>query len=206
VAGVLALLWDDAAVLHDESLRAVCELVAAQARVMLERLTLLAQLERVARTDELTALPNRRAWDEALPREMHRAVRSGEPLCVALLDLDHFKRYNDTFGHQTGDLLLSEVAHRWMRELRAEDILARYGGEEFAIALPACSVHHALEVMQRLNEVLPAGQSCSAGVAQWNGAESAGEVLERADQALYEAKRNGRNQAVVAPGPELAPA
>jgi diguanylate cyclase (GGDEF)-like protein len=167
--------------------------------VTLERVTLLTRLESIARTDELTGLPNRRAWQEALPRELTRAARSDEPLCVAMLDLDHFKAYNDARGHQAGDGLLKEVAAAWSAELRGTDILARYGGEEFAVALPSCPLERAREVVERLRAVTPGGQSCSAGIAVWEAAESAAQLVGRADNALYEAKRAGRNRTIVAP-------
>ena len=115
----------------------LAKLLAAETGVTLERIALLEELAMVARTDELTGLPNRRAWQEHVTRELARAQRSGESLAVAMLDLDHFKRYNDTYGHQTGDRLLKQVASAWSSELRATDVLVRYGGEEFALALPA---------------------------------------------------------------------
>jgi Diguanylate cyclase, GGDEF domain/CHASE domain len=94
------------------------------------------EVRRLARTDSLTGVPNRRAWDEELPRELARAARSGQPVCVALLDLDHFKQYNDRHGHQAGDRFLKEAAAAWQAVVRRTDVVARYGGEEFAILLP----------------------------------------------------------------------
>ena len=120
----------------------VAELAAEAARAI-ERDAHVALLARQARTDELTALPNRRAWDEAVEREMARAERTGEPLCLALLDLDHFKAYNDLHGHQAGDSHLRRTAAAWRRELRAIDVLARYGGEEFGVLLPSCDIKEA---------------------------------------------------------------
>jgi diguanylate cyclase (GGDEF)-like protein len=180
------------------------ELLAIELSVTLERVALLAELETIARTDELTGLPNRRAWQEDLPREIARAVRSGETLCVAMLDLDHFKRYNDERGHQTGDRLLKQVAGAWTSELRPTDILARYGGEEFALALPGCPAQQALVVVERMRSVMPDGQTCSAGIAYWDGSESAADLLGRADGALYDAKRSGRNQSAMAQASRLS--
>ena len=97
----------------------------------------LARLEEVARTDDLTGLLNRRAWEEQLPRELARYRRQSDPLCRAMLDLDFFKNYNDERGHQAGDRLLKQSAAAWETELRASDTLARYGGEEFTVALLA---------------------------------------------------------------------
>ncbi len=198
VMAVLGLLWQDPPALDDPSLLTVCELISAEIEVTLERVALLARLESIARTDELTGLPNRRAWQEALPRELTRGARSDEQLCVAMLDLDHFKRYNDARGHQAGDRLLKEVAVAWSDELRATDILARYGGEEFAVALPLCPLDLARTVVERLREVVPCDESCSAGIAVWDGVESASELVGRADRALYEAKRAGRDRTIVA--------
>jgi diguanylate cyclase (GGDEF)-like protein len=169
--------------------------------VTLQRVRLLADLEAIARTDELTALPNRRAWQEQLNRELARADRSQAPFCVAMLDLDHFKRYNDTLGHQTGDRLLQHVALAWSAELRPTDLLARYGGEEFALALPDCPLEEAMLVVERLRAAMPAAQTCSAGIACWDGAQSAADLLDRADHALYRAKRGGRDRTALAPSP-----
>jgi diguanylate cyclase (GGDEF)-like protein len=196
---VFELCWEDSAVLEDPSATAVANLLAVEVEVTLQRVQLLAELETTARTDELTGLPNRRAWREQLPRELTRATTSNAPLSVAMLDLDHFKRFNDTRGHQTGDRLLKEVAGVWTNELRPGDILARYGGEEFALALPACPLDEALVIVERLRTVMPRGQSCSAGIACWDGSETTSDLLGRADHALYSAKRGGRNQSAVAP-------
>lgn len=196
---VLAFHWHDPAALDDPSVQTLTDLFATEAAVTLERVALLSRLEMVARTDELTGLPNRRAWQERLPREVAVAMRRQEPLCVAMLDLDHFKRYNDRLGHQAGDRLLKQVAGAWSSDLRQIDVLARYGGEEFALALPGIEVEEALEVVERLRERTPEEQRFSAGVASWNGSESVGELLGRADAALYHAKRNGRHRSTVAP-------
>jgi len=163
-----------------------------------ERSALVAKFERLALTDELTGLPNRRAWQESLERELARARRSGDPLCVAMLDLDHFKRYNDTHGHQAGDRLLREMAQRWRAQLRASDILARYGGEEFSLVFPPWPLEIAKMVLERVRAATPQGQRCSAGLAVYDGSESAEDLVGRADIALYEAKADGRDRIVVA--------
>ena len=176
-------------------------MLAAETAMALERSDLLARLEEVARTDDLTGLLNRRAWEEQLPRELARARRQSDPLCVAMLDLDFFKNYNDERGHQAGDRLLKQGAAAWVNELRASDTLARYGGEEFAVALPGCTLVNAKDIVERLRAAMPSGQTVSAGVACWNGRESAEELVGRADAALYEAKRSGRDRLVTAGGP-----
>ncbi len=195
---VLELIWDDPSTLDDPSTSALVSLLAVEIAVTLQRVQLLAELETIARTDELTALPNRRAWQEQLTRELARARRSKAPFCVAMLDLDHFKRYNDTRGHQTGDRLLEQVADAWRAELRPTDVLARYGGEEFALALPDCPLEEAMMVVERLRAAVPDAQSCSAGIAGWDGDQSEAELLDRADHALYRAKRAGRDRSAVA--------
>lgn len=175
-------------------------MLAAETAMALERSDLLARLEESARTDDLTGLLNRRAWEEQLPREMARARRQSEPLCVAMLDLDFFKNYNDERGHQAGDRLLKQSASAWLGELRSSDTLARYGGEEFTVALPGCNLSNAKDIVERLRAAMPADQTVSAGVACWNGRESAEELVGRADAALYEAKRTGRDRLVTAGG------
>jgi len=175
-------------------------MLAAETAMALERSDLLARLEEVARTDDLTGLLNRRAWEEQLPRELARARRNTEPLCVALLDLDFFKNYNDERGHQAGDRLLKQSASAWAAQLRASDTLARYGGEEFTVALPGCTLPNAKDIVERLRASMPQEATVSAGVACWNGRESAEELVGRADAALYEAKRTGRDRLVTAGG------
>jgi diguanylate cyclase (GGDEF)-like protein len=194
---VLALYWSKAHATDDPGTRTIADLLSAEVAVTLERVELLSRLESIARTDDLTGLPNRRAWEEQLPREVSRAKRSGQPLCVAMVDLDHFKVFNDDRGHQAGDRLLKEAAAEWTDELRGTDLLARYGGEEFALALPACPPDEALAVVERLRDATPEDQTCSAGIAHWDGEETAGALLGRADAALYEAKRTGRDRSVV---------
>ena len=109
--------------------------------------------------------PDRRAWDEELGRELSRADRDSGALCVAILDLDEFKRYNDSHGHQAGDRFLKQMAGAWSQTLRAGDILARYGGEEFALALPGTNLEHAQEMLERLRESLPEGQTAQPASA-----------------------------------------
>ncbi|GIF23167.1 diguanylate cyclase (GGDEF)-like protein [Actinoplanes tereljensis] len=155
------------------------------------------QLDAVAHIDALTALPNRRAWDLELSRRIAAARRHGSPVVVAILDLDHFKKYNDEHGHQGGDNLLSSAAAAWRGQLRPEDLLARYGGEEFGAIFDQSKLADADRIIERLQAVNPLGQTFSAGAAQWNGSETAEELLARADVALYAAKAAGRNRVYV---------
>ena len=160
------------------------------------------EVGRLARTDALTGVANRRAWDDELPRELARAVRSGEPLCVALLDLDHFKAYNDQHGHQAGDRLLKAAA-AWQGRLRKSDLLARYGGEEFALLLPDCGLASGMEIAERLRTAQPE-VTCSLGVAAWDGQEEAAGLVARADRALYAAKEAGRDRCLADQTPAAA--
>jgi diguanylate cyclase (GGDEF)-like protein len=179
-------------------MEALAAQIARFLTVLSERAELVERLERLSLTDELTGLPNRRAWNDGLERELARARRGGEPLCVALLDLDRFKAFNDQRGHQAGDALLCELARSWTDLLRATDLLARYGGEEFTLAFPSWPLANALTVVDRLRAATPGGLTCSAGLTTWKEGESAQELIGRADAALYEAKRGGRDQTVVA--------
>jgi diguanylate cyclase (GGDEF)-like protein len=151
------------------------------------------EVGRLARTDSLTGVPNRRAWDEELPRELARAARSGQPVCVAMLDLDHFKQYNDRHGHQAGDRFLKEAAAAWQAVVRKTDLVTRYGGEEFAVLLPDCGLEDAMEIAGRLRTAQPEG-TCSLGVALWDGREDVAALVARADRALYAAKDAGRDR------------
>ncbi len=186
----------------DAGTRQILSAVAAQiggfVSLLAERSELISKLEHLALTDELTGLGNRRAWEDSLERELVRARREEHPLCVALIDLDHFKRFNDVYGHQAGDRLLRDLATAWKRQLRASDVLARYGGEEFACLIPANTVEAAHQVVERLRSAVPLDQTCSAGLAIWDGEDTGEELVGRADVALYEAKSRGRNRSVIA--------
>jgi diguanylate cyclase (GGDEF)-like protein len=168
-------------------------LLAALLWLLGELAALYREVGRLARTDSLTGVANRRAWDEEFPRELARAARSGRPLCLALLDLDHFKDYNDRHGHQAGDRLLKAAAAAWQGKLRKTDLLARHGGEEFSVLLPDCELDNAMEIAERLRTAHPNG-TCSIGVAHWDRRESPAELVARADRALYAAKEGGRNR------------
>ena len=153
--------------------------------------------------DELTQLYNRRALEELLPKELARSSRHRQPLSVLLLDIDHFKKVNDTYGHQAGDRVLRTTGKLLILQTRKDDLSFRYGGEEFLVLLPNTDVDNAVIVAEKLREaikrarMLPTNvESCTAsfGVTQFNGDDDWESVIERADQALYNAKKNGRNQ------------
>ncbi|HEY0487509.1 MAG TPA: GGDEF domain-containing protein [Mycobacteriales bacterium] len=146
------------------------------------------QLEILARDDGLTGIPNRRTWD----RELARACAEGGPLWVALLDLDHFKDYNDSSGHAAGDVLLRDATAAWTAVLPAEAFLARYGGEEFAVLVRGGTEAQARALLGAMQSMTPRGQTFSAGLAAWDLAEEPADLVARADAALYEAKGAGR--------------
>ncbi len=188
--GVLSVGWSVPRSHVDAKTQAVISYLAAEAGSAIERSDLLARLDIQARTDELTSLPNRRAWDQAIARALAQAA----PVCVAILDIDHFKQYNDTHGHVAGDNLLQQCSAAWSRQLRPEDLLARYGGEEFAVLLHDCTLQGATAVLERVRNATPAGATCSIGVAERHLSDTETALLARADAALYQAKRDGRNR------------
>jgi len=170
---------------------------------------ILAQAHEIANTDVLTFLPNRRKIIVDLQEEVIRSNRYGTPLSISLLDLDHFKDINDTYGHTTGDEALRSVASRLRDQIRNPDTIGRYGGEEFLIVLPSSELKAAGEQAERLCQTVRAMQidandhtfnvTVSIGVAQYRiGDENWESILHRADEALYKAKKMGRDRWVVA--------
>lgn len=153
-----------------------------------------------ARTDALTGLPNRRTWDYQLERAVQDATTHGTRLTIAMIDLDYFKRYNDTHGHQAGDQLLATAATAWSAEIGASAFLARYGGEEFSIAIPGTTSAAAMSLLERIRSATPEPLTASIGVATLEPGESGSDVVRRADGALYAAKADGRNRIVVGDG------
>jgi diguanylate cyclase (GGDEF)-like protein len=156
------------------------------------------RLDELVHADPLTGIPNRRAWEDGFPTMLENARAAGQPLCVAMLDLDHFKRYNDAHGHPAGDDLLRRVTAAWNAQLRPGDLLARLGGEEFGLVLPGCGAADAIRLADRLRRVVPDEQSCSIGIAGAVDGETGAFLVARADQALYDAKAGGRNRVVLA--------
>jgi diguanylate cyclase (GGDEF)-like protein/PAS domain S-box-containing protein len=172
--------------------------VTRQKELESEREDLIAEVQSTARSDALTGLPNRRALDDQLPREMARALRADSKLCLAIVDIDNFKAYNDAHGHLAGDAVLRDCAAAWDSALRGADTIARFGGEEFLIVLPDCGPDDATEILERLRAATPDGQTCSAGLAQWQPGESVDDLVGRADAALYRAKEAGRDRLLCA--------
>jgi two-component system cell cycle response regulator len=165
---------------------------------------LMRQLEMLSLTDQLTGLPNRRAFDDALAREVARSRRHDHPLGVVMFDLDHFKTVNDTYGHAVGDLVLQRFADLAAASLRREDGLYRHGGEEFVALLPHADSASAIRSAERivtsvaaaplLTHPAPVSITVSAGVAALSPNEDPADLVQSADRALYEAKNEGRNR------------
>jgi diguanylate cyclase (GGDEF)-like protein len=152
------------------------------------------QLSALARTDSLTGVANRRSWDHELVRAAAAAESTGSPLAVAVVDLDYFKDYNDEHGHIAGDQVLKDTAGTWARILDGRGFIARYGGEEFAFLFPCTSLVLAEPLLHLLQQSVARGQTCSMGVTEWQPGEDPSEATARADHAMYEAKKGGRNQ------------
>jgi diguanylate cyclase (GGDEF)-like protein len=190
--------------------------------VAIANLNLRDALRLQAVRDSLTGLYNRRYMEEFLEHELRRAQRRHRPLAVMMLDLDHFKRYNDTFGHAVGDQTLAAVGETLLRSVRAEDVVCRYGGEEFVIVLPECSLRQAVtradDIRLRLRDYClqsdgqprdPITVTVSIGVAAFDETDETTDrpnlLLKLADDALYQAKRTGRNCVIAAKPAASAP-
>jgi diguanylate cyclase len=175
----------------------------------------LQQMSELVREDQLTGSLNRRGLDEVFERESARCTRRGTPLCIAMLDLDDFKRLNDRYGHLAGDAALKHLVKIVKDTLRTMDVIARFGGEEFLILLPETTLESAAQTMTRLQRELTRHFflhdnekvliTFSAGVALRAPEEALAQLVERADQAMYQAKHSGKNRVIVA-APAPAPA
>jgi diguanylate cyclase (GGDEF)-like protein len=194
-------------------------MLAEQVSLALANLDLREQLRSQAIRDQLTGLYNRRFLEDALTRETGRAARSGEPVAVAILDVDHFKRVNDTYGHEAGDAVLRELGQVLLKTIRKTDIVGRFGGEEFLMLLPGASVEVAqaralavLEAVRAMEVVIPNGAplnhiTASIGVAAMPLHVARGDMLvAAADTALYQAKGQGRNRVVLSDRRAILPA
>lgn len=193
-----------------ESQQRLATTVAAQVALSLASLRLRETLRDQSIRDPLTGLFNRRFMQESLDRELQRAKRKKRPLAVVFIDLDHFKRFNDTFGHAAGDLILRTMGELFLRHFRGDDVICRYGGEEFAIILPESSAKDAAKranllrieaskiSMRHLGQVLDS-VTLSIGVAAFPEHGSTTEqILRMADQSLYQSKTEGRDRVTVA--------
>lgn len=166
-------------------------------------------LKQETMTDSLTAIPNRKAFDSELRTRAREAIEKSQPLCMIMIDIDHFKTFNDTYGHPVGDQVLRLVARTLSEGLRPTELLARYGGEEFAVIAPAMKLKEAEKLAEKLRQRIATKDiinmtknerlgnlSISLGVTQLHPGESLNNLVERSDHALYKAKAAGRNTVV----------
>jgi diguanylate cyclase len=167
----------------------------------------LDEVRRVSMLDPLTKIFNRKSFDEGLLKSFSEAAEHGTPLCLMLLDIDHFKRFNDTWGHQTGDQVLRLVAMTLKSNIKGKDMAARYGGEEFAAILPETDLEGAIIAADNIRKAIQAKEllkrstneklgriTASLGVAMYKPGDTPGSLIERADRCLYAAKHAGRNR------------
>jgi diguanylate cyclase (GGDEF)-like protein len=199
----IGILWMWGEGLHESDLPTM-SLFASQVAIALQNARLLAEVKRLAVTDELTGIFNRRHFFDQSEKEFSRSVRYKDPLGALIVDIDHFKQFNDQYGHLIGDRVLREVAHLLQESLRESDVLGRYGGEEFSILLPVTDAKSAVRAAERLlhhvaetpiqTEAGALHVHLSIGVAELDAkTTSLQDLLNRADQAMYMAKKAGRN-------------
>ncbi len=190
--------------LNDDYAKAQLEL--AQTNLKLQQQE--AIIVRLSLTDQLTGIGNRRSLDQAVAVEVSRAERSGERLSVLMADLDHFKRVNDTYGHDAGDKVLAAFGDLLRHQTRPTDTVTRYGGEEFVVLMPHTEIEYASAAAERIREILaattipplPTPVTASFGVVELLAGEQGDAVLARVDKALFEAKNGGRNRVAVGAG------
>ena len=185
------------------------------ARIMDDLKKDLEQVRREAMTDGLTGLTNRKSFDERIELLAEQADETGKPFTLLFMDIDHFKTFNDNYGHQVGDQVLRLVAKTLIEGVKGRDTAARYGGEEFAIILPETTMEGGRMVAESLRKAIAMKEvvnrttgdhlgriTISAGIAQYASGEAIPDLLDRVDAALYTAKNNGRNQVATAPTPQ----
>ncbi len=198
-----------------ENARLQGELVKAATQIVSVKRTL-GDVVRDTRTDSLTGIGNRRAFDESLNAAMREASETGVPFALVIADIDHFKRFNDVHGHPFGDEVLKLVSRTVSENIKGRDTAARHGGEEFSIVLPATTLKNAKTIAEQVRVAIASkrivrrntgqefgGVTLSFGVAEGAPGESTESLIARADAALYEAKRSGRNRVCIA-GPRMA--
>jgi diguanylate cyclase (GGDEF)-like protein len=179
---------------HEKNLKSIVEHRTAELTEMVDT------LETLASTDHLTKIPNRRKVRDEIKSEFTRASRTKREFSLMYLDIDHFKKVNDTHGHKIGDEILVDFAKTITKEVRDIDVVGRDGGEEFLILLPETTLPEAAEIADRIQNAVRASThvhdikiTCSIGVASNHGLESVGKIIEMADDAMYESKRSGRD-------------
>jgi diguanylate cyclase len=209
IIGILDEALNETRALHTANEMAIVRQQVVLAEQRIEQLkSELELVTKLVREDQLTGALNRRGLDDALEREIARAERAAAPLCIALVDIDNFKRINDTYGHQVGDIVLVHLVAIIRETIRANDLIGRYGGEEFLLLLPDSRLEEAVAVMGRLQRefarkpIVWGNQQLlvtfSAGVAARDAGENERSLVSRSDKALYEAKRGGKDRVIVA--------
>ncbi|THF65674.1 diguanylate cyclase [Pseudothauera nasutitermitis] len=215
IGGVLDEVMRETRGIQQQAARSRAELLAARERVQETEARIAAlqreldEASRLVTQDPLTGALNRRGLEEMFTKEASRAARRRSPLCVALLDLDNFKKLNDTYGHQSGDDALTHLVRVVRENLRPQDSVARYGGEEFVLLYPDTELNEAAAALTRLQRALTTAFflannqkvfiTFSAGVAAWNPGEALEAAAQRADAAMYRAKQGGKNRVEIAP-------
>ena len=211
ILGLFCLIGHDAADRADQraSRRQLALTVGEAIKLSLSNLKLREKLREQATRDPLTGLFNRRYLEESLTRELHRTSRGSSQLCIAMLDLDHFKRLNDTFGHEAGDVVLREVGQVLRDRLRKSDISCRYGGEEFVLVLPDSSLVDTSQRVEQIRLIVKELEDSARGPGAqrhdpfggYRGGAGARvqprDLLRAADDALYAAKQAGRDRVVI---------
>ena len=207
--GVVADLSDATRQMQAQNAEVERALAASTSEVAMLR-EQLEEIRKEAATDPLTRLANRRAFDEEIERVRAEAESRGDDFCLVLLDIDHFKKFNDTWGHQTGDQVLRYVASIIRKRVNAPRFASRFGGEEFAIILPGESLFEASPLVNAILKDVSSASirrrstndnlgiiTLSAGIASYRAGDSVHDIIERADANLYTAKRRGRNRLVI---------
>lgn len=206
----LLYLESNSEAMINQNQRHLAEAISKQIAISLANLKLRETLQDQSFCDPLTGLFNRRYLDVSMERELHRIVREEKPLGIIMLDVDYFKKFNDTFGHEAGDIVLKNISRFLQENVRQSDIACRFGGEEFTIILPYASLEHTIERAEQLrlgvkNLSLQYGNqslgsiTISCGVAAFpNHGETPQELLQNADLALYKAKEQGRDRVISA--------
>lgn len=193
VAYIVVLVWVQPTGTEDFTALEPLILLSVSSTTCLVAL-MLTRARELSEIDPLTRALNRRGLERFLTASLERVMETHEDVVVAMLDVDHFKSVNDTIGHDAGDHLLRDIAERWRSVLRPEDCLSRFGGDEFVVVLPGCTEPDASAIVERLRLAAPDEVTCSVGVATWRSGETDAALLKRADAALYDAKRLGRNR------------
>jgi len=210
IIGVMTIEEKDGDESFSESDLEFLSLIAAETGIAIEKARLYEKMEQMSVTDGLTGIANRRYFDTRLREEMLKAKRYNLPLSVIMLDIDHFKNFNDTYGHLIGDEILKHLATLLKGNVRETDIVARYGGEEFAVICPDCDTDRAAALAERLRDIVEKEEihgsreypslhiTISLGIGNLPEDASTEEALVKAaDEALYHAKQHGRNRVTV---------